>query len=74
MTTEIHDLADHHLGPRSRFGERQAFFWRRVFGLIESNPRVQGLFVDSSESVRKKHEEFFVALVLGKKETIQAGM
>ena len=40
---------------------------RRVFGLIESNPRVQSLFVDSSESVRKKHEEFFVSLVLGKK-------
>jgi hypothetical protein len=46
---------------------------RRVFGLIESNSRVQGLFVDISEYVRKKHEEFFVSLVLSK-ETIQAGM
>jgi len=46
---------------------------RRVFGLIESNPRVQGLLVDNSEYLTKKHEEFFVSLVLSK-ETIQAGM
>jgi len=33
----------------------------------------QGLFVDNSEYVREKHEEFFVSLVLSK-ETIPASM
>jgi hypothetical protein len=47
---------------------------RRVFEAVRADPRLRGMFSEDSESGKKKHEEFFSTLTMGRMpESMQTG-